>query len=324
VNRVAALMGVAAALVASSCSLGAKQTLADRVIRAADRLHAQGSATGTIDASVALVKSDKPLVPGPPKILPAKISDVPAVFDLARGDAAVGVKDGDPKTAVVVFRGTHMYQRIAPKTASVADAVLSSAASNLQPLVAAYHGITLENPKADAAATTTTTVKHAALRRVSRIPREWIAFDFSEIDKDDTTKRAGSFAINPTVLLRLAKGVLTGSIERHGDRYDANVNRDKAERRLDEDERKELDKMFKANAVSGRTFKARIWLDRAGALRRFEVRLRQRLTSIDRADLTVTMDIDEAGSPVRIAAPSRAATATVSTLGQLVTAVSRA
>lgn len=315
---------VALALVLSACGLGAKQSLADRVVRAAERLEAAGTASGTIDASVALVKSDKPLVPGPPKILPGRITNVPIVLDLEDGSAAVGVKGGDPRTAVVVFRGTRMYQRIAPKTTSIASAVLSSAASNLQPLVDAYHGITLVSPTETGPTTTTTTIKHAALRRASRIPREWISFDYAEIDKKDKTKRAGSLAINPAVLLRLAKGVLTGSIERRGDLYEANVSRDKAERRLSEDERNELDKVFKANAVGGRTFKARIWLDERGELRRFEVRLRQRLTSVDRADLTVTIDVAGVGEPLHISAPARAGTATVSTLGQLVTAVARA
>lgn len=308
----------------SACGIGNKQSLADRVVRAAERLEEAGTASGTIDASVALVKSAKPLVPGPPKILPGRITDVPIVVDLEEGSAAVGVKGGDPRTAVIVFRGTRMYQRIAPKTTSIAAAVLSSAASNLQPLIDAYHGITLVSPTETGPTTTSTTVKHAALQRRSRIPREWIAFDFGAIDKRDKTKRAGSLAINPTVILRLAKGVLTGSIERHGDHYEANVNRDKAERRLSEDERKELNKVFNANAIGGQTFKARIWLDGRGALRRFEVRLRQRLTSVDRADLTVTIDVDALGLPLHIAAPARAGTATVSSLGQLVTAVARA
>jgi hypothetical protein len=231
-----------------------------------------------------------------------------------------------------------VYQRIAPKTTatgvaavlgqgSATVAALASAASNLQPLVDAYHGTTLNLTGAAAvtssSSTTTTTIAHAALRRASRIPREWIAFDYASLDKKDRNKRAGSFAINPAVLVRLVQGVLTGSIERHGDRYDANVNRDKAERHLSEDERKLLDKIFRANAISKRTFPAHIWLDRDGALRRFEVRMRQRLTSIDRADLTVRIDFDGVGSPIRIGAPDRRATATVSSLGQLVTSVAR-
>ena len=45
------------------------------------------------------------------------------------------MKGNDPSTAVLVFRGSDVYQRIAPKSLSVAAAVLSSAASNLEPLV---------------------------------------------------------------------------------------------------------------------------------------------------------------------------------------------
>jgi hypothetical protein len=51
--------------------------------------------------------------------------------------------------------------------------------------------------------------------------------------------------------------------------------------------------------------------------------MRQHLTSVDRADLTVTIELDRTGLPLRIEAPDRKATATVSTLGQLVTSVAR-
>jgi hypothetical protein len=300
------------------------------VTRASDRLEASATATGMLAVSVKVLKSeDHPIVPGPPKILPGTVNELPLLLDLTHDAAVVGVRGNDVKTAVVVFRGGDLYQRIAPKTASVASAILASAASNLQPLVDAYRGTTLNLTGASAPAstssttTTTTTIVHSALRRASRIPREWIAFDYDDLDKKDDTKRAGSFAISPTVVLHLVQGVLTGSIERHGDRYDANVNRDKAERHLSEDDRKLLDKIFRANAVSNHTFPAHIWLDGSGALRKFEVRMRQHLTSVDRADLTVTIELDRTGLPLRIEAPDRKATATVSTLGQLVTSVAR-
>jgi hypothetical protein len=327
---------VALACIASGCGLGAKESLADRVERAGDRLESSGTATGTLAVSVKVLKAeDDPVVPGPPKILPSSIEKIPVALDLAHASAAVGIRDGDPTTAVLVFRGSNLYQRIAPKTTSIGAAVLgngastiaplASAASNLPPLAAAYVGATLgpAEPVATTSPSTATTVVHTALRRASRIPRKWVAFDFDGLDNDDSSTRAGSFAINPTVLLRLIHGVLTGSIERHGDRYDANVNRDKAERKLSEDERTVLDKIFRANAVSKRTFPAHIWLDRNGALARFEVRLRQHLTSVDRADLTVTIGLDRAGVPLHIGAPDRTTTATVATLGQLVTSVAR-
>ena len=58
-------------------------------------------------------KSDKPAVPGPPKIVPALTPQVPAVIDLRSGRAAIGVRDGDPSTGVLVFVGPDLYQRIA-------------------------------------------------------------------------------------------------------------------------------------------------------------------------------------------------------------------
>jgi hypothetical protein len=174
------------------------------------------------------------------------------------------------------------------------------------------------------------------LHRAPRVPRQWIAFDYGAIEDKDTTKRAGSFAINPVLLVALVRGILTGSIERssvtttaQGERrvhYEANVSRDKAERRRPEDERELIDKIFAANAIGGRVFPVHIWLDERGNLRTFEVRMRQRLSSVDRADLTVTLRIEPNAAVVAgsIARPDRRATARVSTLGQLVTAVSGA
>jgi hypothetical protein len=126
--------GVALAFAASACGLGAKESLADRVTRAGDRLRASGTASGVLAVDVKVLKSDDdPIIPGPPKILPGTVNQLPVVLDLAHDAAAVGVRGGDPKTAVVVFRGGNLYQRIAPKTTSIgaATAILASAASNL-------------------------------------------------------------------------------------------------------------------------------------------------------------------------------------------------
>ena len=108
-------------------------------------------------------------------------------------------------------------------------------------------------------------------------------------------------------------------------RYDANVSRDKAERRLPESERKLLDKIFTANAVSARVLKSHIWVDGRGNMRRFSVTLRQGLTNIDRADLTVSIAITSVGADhIAIDRPDPKATSVVASLGQLVTKVAGA
>ena len=334
-----------------ACSLGSKQTLADRIVKATKQLQASGGATATLAVKVALVKSDKPLVPGPLRILPAELPPVAALLDLRHGNAVVGVKSDDPATASLVFIGSDLYQRIPPKEVVAGIKVPSSAASNLLPLLAANGtqllstqaagelvtqppaGLAVPTTTSTSTSTTSTTVKPSALRRAPRIPRQWIAFDYSKIKDHDDTKRAGSYALNPDVLVRLLSGVLTGSIkQRSADpaagqglvRYDANVSRDKADRRLSERDRKTLNKMFTANAISGRVFKARIWLDATGQLRRFSITMRQGLSSIDRADLTVTIDVGSAGTAVNVVRPDPKATAVVGTLGQLVSSVSGA
>lgn len=335
----------------TGCGIGGKEHLAQNVIDAARRLDSAGTVSATVAVSVQLVKSKKPAVPGPPRIIPSAVPPLPSILDLRHDAAAVGVKGDDPSTATLLFLGSDLYERIPPKDVSVGVKVPSSAATNMVALLAVTSPSavqlsgpgasllsgTVAGPNASGAIpttttvpTTTTTAKPSALRRAPRVPRQWIGFDYQSIKDKDATKRAGSYALNPDVVLRLAQGVLSGSIKRSGPepspegeltRYDANVSRDKAERRLPESQRKTLDKMFKANAISGHVFKASIWLDGKGALRRFDVTLRQSLTSIDRADLRVVLTITGTGARADIARPDPKATARVGSLGQLVTAV---
>lgn len=329
---VAALL-TAVAVGSAGCGLGDKEALADRIGVALARLDDGGVVDATVAASITVVPSDQPAVPGPPRIIPARLDPVPSVLDLRRDQAAVGLTSPDPSSAAVVFLGGDLYQRIPPKTVTQTGDVPSSAATNLAAIVANFSGqaaAAQATPGTEVTAPPepTTTTAPSALRRTPRIPRQWIAFDYDALDDKDTTKRAGSLAINPVLLLELTRGVLTGSLERVATDepgltlYEANVNRDKAERRLSEERRKLIDKIYVANAVSKRTFPARIWLDDSGNLRRFEVTLRQALNNIDRADLRVTIDVSGVRDGGPIPEPDSKATASVASLGQLVTAVS--
>lgn len=350
--RAGAVACAGLALGMGACGLGSKQVLADRVINATHQLEADGTAEAALTIGIRIVPGKKPAQPGPARIAAFQLPALSALVDLRNGQAAVGVQNGDAGTAALLFLGSDIYERIPPKEATAGNRVRSQAASNLFPLIAAGNPQALElitrrqqpaSPPAPpglpavttttttTAPTTTTTEKASPLRRAPRVPRQWIAFDYSKIKDRDSTKRAGSYAISPDAILRLGNGVLTGSIKRVGVegtgedqlvRYDANVNRDKAERRLSEQQKKTLDKIFKANAVSARVFKARFWLDGHGRLRRMAVSLRQSLTNIDRADLNLTIDITKTGVPVAIPVPDPKATAVVGSLGQLVTSVS--
>jgi hypothetical protein len=212
------------------------------------------------------------------------------------------------------------------KSASAGGRLQAAVPSNFNALAAAMTTqlVTVPNVPSDAT-TTTTTAPTTKLRRRVQIVREWAAFDFAAIKDRDRTKHGGSLAINPVDLLRLSRGVLAGSIERRGSdanglvEYAANVSRDKAERKLSEDERKVLDKEFVANAITRTVFPAKFWLDAEGTLVRMQVKLRQQVTTIDRADLTVTFDFSPLETAVAIKRPDNQGTVHVRTLGELVT-----
>ena len=302
-----------------ACGLGDKQAQSDRIVHAGEQLMATPSLRAVFEARVTIVKSDKPLAPGPPKLSPGLVRDLAAVIKPSAASAEIG--------NAVVFANDAIYQRIARKTISTGDiAKQLGAPSNFSALASA------QVPGAAVPVATTTTTPSSKLRRRVQIVREWAAFDFAAIDDDDKTKHAGSFAINPVDLLRLTEGTLTGSIKRRGTvagltRYDANVSRDKAERHLSEDARQVLDNEFRANAVGRRVFPASFWLDGGGAIRRLRITLRQQLTKADRADLRVTFDSiapADVSAAAAIKAPGRRGTVNVRTLGELVTTVSGA
>jgi hypothetical protein len=272
-----------------------------------------------------VVKSDKPITPGTPKFAPQHVARIGAVLDPPQQKAALGTNSANGKN-VIVFAGSRIYQRIALKSTGVAGSRLNAAVpSNFNALAAA-----MTTQLVPVAATTPTTAPETKLRRRLQITREWAAFDYAAIEDRDRTKHGGSLAINPVDLLRLTKGVLAGSITRRGTddnglvQYDANVSRDKAERKLSEDARDVLTKEFVANAVTRRVFPAKFWLDGNGDLKRMQITLRQQLTNVDRADLTVTFDFSPVAAPVTITPPGQRGTVHVRTLGELVTTVAGA
>ena len=160
-----------------------------------------------------------------------------------------------------------------------------------------------------------------------QIQRRWLTLDYGSLPRRDSNKTAGSFAISPIVIERLVTGTLTGSVRQLGGEvidgtttvhYKMNVSRDKAEKGLSDTQRKDLDKVFRANAIAARVFPAEAWLDQAGVLRRLTVKLRQSLGRIDRADLRVTLELHPVAVPVSVPLPDPKQTVVVQNLGQLV------
>ncbi|HZQ84090.1 MAG TPA: hypothetical protein VFA83_04590 [Acidimicrobiales bacterium] len=373
-RRVIAIVAIGVALVATSaCSLGEKQAMTNRVIRAAALVGANGGVVATMVVDVKVIPSKLPIAPGPPKIVSNTANGISAVLDFKTSRAAVAFPAADPAQAAMVFIGSRVYQRTGIKAPAVQTpsaglaAIASGAApangvSGLQASATGRAGIdsnigalaastvpvptttpagapsqpspstsstlpVLTLPTTTSTTSTTAPASESRLHRPVRIQRQWIAFDYSSLPKRDKTKAAGSFAISPIVFERLILGTLTGSIRQQGtETIDGvqtvhstmNVSRDKIERHLPDRVRQDLDKMFRANAIGGQVFHAETWVDTGGRLRRFTVRMRQTLSRIDRADLTVTVDLAPADSPVAVPTPDPKTTAVVNQLGQLI------
>jgi hypothetical protein len=97
------------------------------------------------------------------------------------------------------------------------------------------------------------------------------------------------YAMPPALLLDLAGGVLTGSIEERSgaaelegaaSRYDVNVSLRKALRdtrrdRYPEHRREEVEDLFRLLGVVGDLHPGEVWLDAEGRIRRFRIELRQ-------------------------------------------------
>ena len=327
VRRTAVVVTALMALVATgACSLGDRQAMANRVIAAAKRTGSGGVVRATVSVNVKVIPTKLPVAPGPPKISSGSAPNLAAIIDFGAGRAALGIPTGDVAHAAALFDGTRMFERRDVKLPAQAAAAVAGAPSNIALLAVAATtpppaAPPVEAPPADGQAAAT------RLKRPSQVQRRWLAFDFAGLDKKDSTRVAGSFAISPIAIWRLAVGALPGSMKVAGTEtvggggtthYRMNVSRDKAERGLPESDRKQLDKMFRANSVGGDVFPAEAWVDSDGRLRRFSVRLGQSLSRTDRDDLTVTIEAQEFAVAVAVPLPDPKETATVRDLGQLV------
>ena len=305
---------LALSLVAGACGLGDKQAQADRITAAGKALMGRPSVAASIGVRVRVLPVERQLVEvEPPRISPGTVEQLESLLHPPANTASV--------QDVLLFVDDVVYQRIAPNRVG-APVNAAGAPSNLNAIFVAVNGGTIVGERV---APTTTTTAARRLRRGVQIVRQWAAFDFAEIEDRDRTKHGGSFAVNPVAALRLATGVLTGSVERTGEgSFKANVSRDKAERNLSEDAREVLDKMFTANAITRRVFPARFQFDDDGELRFFSVTMRQQLSSKDRADLTMSFAFRPSQDRGTIGRPPRRGTVTANTLAELVTMVTGA
>jgi hypothetical protein len=160
--------------------------------------------------------------------------------------------------------------------------------------------------------------------------RAWSKLDFSEVGRkasNDLTQPNAINPINPTYLVRLLAGTLSGSVKRLGTdvidgratrHFRMNVDRTKAFSRVDDDDRQAVDKAFASNNISGEVFKkAEAWIDDKGLPRRIVLRFRQKLDQDNIFVLTYRIDLDKYGVRVSVPTPKADNLAEVSSLNAL-------
>lgn len=332
--------GLAAAMGAAGCSLGNRQAMADAVVAAGNRALAARTATGQLKIDVALVHTTETTEPGPPRITPTQVPTSPVAMNLAAAQATVGAVAGG--TPAIVFDGSRIYQHRATKSIpssgaaatnlSVMGAQTSAAAGVLAQLAAAAGAGGAGAGGAATGATGSTGTAAAGGAGGSATPlranqRPWLELDYDQLPKRDSDKTAGSLGVSPNLVVLLLRGALTGSTHRVGTdviggspavHYKLNLGLNEAEHGLPDKSQVVIAKILRANAITGTVFPAEVWIGSDGLPRRIDVRFRQRLDQLDRADLRLELDLTGWGSPVTIAVPGKEETAVVQNFGQLV------
>jgi hypothetical protein len=154
--------------------------------------------------------------------------------------------------------------------------------------------------------------------------RAWSKLDFSKVgrkEKNQLVRPTLVNPINPTYLVRLLAGTLSGSVKKLGtatidghatQHFRMNVDRDKAFRRLDDRDHQAVDKAFKSNAISGAVFKnAEAWIDGDGLPRRFVLTIKQKLDEDNQFLITYRVNITQYGERVYVRHPGGDAVAVV-------------
>lgn len=168
--------------------------------------------------------------------------------------------------------------------------------------------------------------------------RAWSRLDFSRVGRKDKNKLANVNVVNPvnpTYLVRMLAGTLSGSVEDLGPatvngvrttHFRMSIDRSKAFARYGDKAHQAIDKAFKSNNFTGNVYKnAEAWIGADGLPRRFILPVRQKLdlggvqnVGIEAVfAITYTVDLSDFGAPVTIRAPHADATAEVNTLNEL-------
>ena len=162
------------------------------------------------------------------------------------------------------------------------------------------------------------------------VPRVWLKLDFAKVNSNRKAELPGLTvfpSVPPTLLVRLLKGCLTGSVRVLGmedvdgvrtTHYRFNIDRDKATQGMSEKFRRNAELVFERSGFQGSVFRnAEVWLDEQGRPRRLVVRVHQKVRS-DLAIVGFSLNLKQFGQPVSIDQPISDATSTVADYPQLV------
>lgn len=276
--RVRALVaGAVAVALLPACGLGDKQAMADRVVDAVEALTEEGTATGTVGVTATFVR-------------------FPESMTALAEQRGIDLETPPPTNEVVLDVALDL---------DAARARLGAADDPLEIFDdLEVYGIRQAAAEDDA--------------------RPWAFVDLgdldegeAEVDPDQDAAILAIGAINPAVLVDLAAGALTGSIEDAGTesvagvettRYDANFDLEKTtedtrDDRYDDDKRETLDALFDLLTVRGTVHAGSVWVDGDGVLRQVVLRFETEPELDTIVEVALRLTIDEVGVPLAIEPP---------------------
>lgn len=261
-----------------ACGLGAKDAMADRIVDSVDIAVRAGTATGTLGVTGQVVK------------LPAA----------AEGYAEQTGQELElpPASAEVVFP-VQLDLRTSRASLIVDEEALEI-----------WDDLDLYGRRQRVAAN--------EARPWAKVTLEELDDGEAEIDPDQDSPIIAVHAVNPSLLVDLIAGALTGSIDQRGTddiagvsttRYDANFDLDKTtydtrDDVYDDDRREAVEQLFDILNVKGKVNHGSVWLDEDGLPRQLSLRLRTEPEIDTIVDVTLRLTLETFGGSITIDPPS--------------------
>lgn len=346
VSRRLAAGAVIGCVALSGCSIATKQARTAAIINAADQALGQHLVDGTLSVDVVPIPPRRPMPSGSGLIQPASVKSLPFVVEPSSQRAAVLGAGGQP---LMLFTGKLLYENRGDPSAVSNLSGFGGSLDNPTNVVA----LTVGSPAApktapglqmgslSASAQAAMAVQARSSQSAGFGNRPWLELDYSTIARNQGGGRvAGSYAVSPWLMLELARGVLTGSVEPVSPTagrnpaaaptsqattvYKVNFGLDKATKHLSSSEQQVVARIMAANAIRGSVFPGYVWLTPEHHLGGLVIEFRQALSSEQQAVLAVTAVLSgqPAAAPTPLPAlPAQDQVVTVSSLGSLVHAV---